>query len=155
MWDESGCCTWQKWRCQYAEVPEGCPCSPGVIAVGEWTSAGNWQASLCIRKLIAPCSRVLCQLKSSSAGSWKRGQPHFCLEIGLRLLQALTLFSQLSLLLAQSPPHSRQVDEWDFIHINTVYSDFFKAYSVKTGLNSEEYWWDSSLRFWITDWNLT
>lgn len=73
----------QKWRCFHAEVSVGCPRSPGVIAVRE--SAGNWQASLCIRKLITLRSRVLCQLKSSGAGRWKRGQPHFCAAAVWRL----------------------------------------------------------------------
>ena len=40
------------------------------------------------------------------------------LEIGFRLLQALTLFSQLSLLLAQAPKHGRQLDEREISSIS-------------------------------------
>lgn len=76
---------WVEVKVICAEASEGCPRSPGVIAVKEWTPAGNWQASLCIRKLIALRFRVLCQLKSSSAGRWKRGQPHFCAAAVWRL----------------------------------------------------------------------
>lgn len=112
-WDENGCCTWQRWKCLCA-VSEGCPCSPGLIPLREWMSAGNWQASLCIRKLIASAVQSAVSIKEQQRRQVEKRTASFLwrrrLEIGFRLLQARTLFSQLSVWLAPSPIHSRQVD---------------------------------------------
>lgn len=99
--------------------------------------ASNWQPSHYISTVYQ------CQLKSTSAGRWKRGQPHF--------IAASVWRSQIS-------DRSRHSSKSPFDWLNHPYAasgrsfDIFNAYSIKTWFNRLSK--NSSLWFQMNDFNL-
>lgn len=116
-------CIWWKCWCICGDCSKACLSFSRCDWVREWASAGNLQLYQCIRKPIGLHSGVPTQLKSN-IGRWKRGQCHFSSqEIGLRLLQALTLLKQVCLWLTQSPLCSRRMRQTSSIstlHLQSI-----------------------------------
>lgn len=120
MWDESGCCSWRRWRSLRGTS----------LRSGERTSAANWQVSLCIRKLIALRSTVsikepqLRQVEERTASflSWRLASD--C--CGRWLYSASSLFDRLH--------HPDTAGAGIRGRFHPYQYHVFKAYSVETWL---------------------